>query len=145
MVGVRSEEGVQKMGFPRLKFAALSVFIVTLISNLSGIAASQELAASDIPNIIVTYYENKSKYKRDYLGKTLVATMFFDDVGGEVFGGDVFVGFKGINRSAGVTCSFSESLPNEVIYWEAGKPVSLTGIVYTVVLTNLYLERCEFE
>ena len=45
-------------------------------------AASQELAASDIVKIIVTYHENELKFKRDYLGKTLIATMFFDNAGG---------------------------------------------------------------
>jgi len=142
---VRGVEGAQKMSYPRLKYAVLLIFIVTLISNYSGVAASQELTASDIPKIIVTYYENKLKYKRDYLAKTFIATMFFDDVGGEAFGGGYFVGFHGINGSAGVTCSFSETLPNEVIYWDAGKSVFLTGVVYRVVLAVLYLERCEFE
>jgi hypothetical protein len=133
------------MGFPRLKYAAVSVFIGTLISNFSGIAVSQELTASDIPKIIVTYYEDKSKYKRDYLGKTFIATMFFDDVGGEAFGGGYFVGFDGINGSAGLTCSFSETMPNEVNFWDAGQSVSLNGVVYDVVLATLYLNRCEFE
>ena len=142
---MRGEEGAQEMGFPQLKFAALSVFIVILSSNLSGTAESQELSANDIPNIIVTYYENNLKYNQDYLGKTFIATMFFDDIGGKVFGDDYFVGFNGVNGSAGVTCSFPGSLPNEVNYWEAGKSVSLSGIVHTVVFTTLYLERCEFK
>ncbi len=137
--------GRRKMGFSRLKYAAISAFIVTLISNFSGIAASQELSASDIPKIIITYYEDNIKFKHDYLGKTFIATMFFDNVGGEVFGGGYFVGFDGINGSAGLTCSFSEAMPNEVIDWDEGKPVSLTGIVYDVVLANLYLEKCTFE
>ncbi len=137
--------GRRKMGFSRLKYAAISAFIVTLVSNFSGVAASQELAASDIPKIIITYYEDKLKFKHDYLGKTFIATMFFDNVGGEVFGGGYFVGFDGINGSAGLACSFSEAMPNEVIDWGEGKPVSLTGIVYDVVLANLYLKRCKFE
>ena len=133
------------MRSPHLKYAAVLIFIVTLFSNSAGISASQELTANDIPNIIVTYYEDESKFERDYLGKTFTATMFFDGIGGEAFGGGYFVGFHGINGSAGVTCSFSETLPNEVIYWNAGKSVSLTGVVYRVVLVVLYLERCEFE
>ena len=133
------------MGFPRLKYAAISVFIVTLVSSFSGIAVPQELDANDIPKIITTYYEDKLKFRRDYLGKAFISTMFFENIGGEAFGGGYFVGFAGINGSAGVTCSFSESLPNEVIHWDAGKSVSLTGIVYRVVLVNLYLEKCEFE
>jgi len=108
-------------------------------------AASQELAASDIVKIIVTYYENELEFERDYLGKTLIATMFFNNVGGKVLGGDYFVGFDGINGSAGVTCSFSETLPNEVIDWDAGQSVSLTGVVYDVVLSTLYLKRCSFN
>ncbi len=60
-------------------------------------AAFQELAASDIVKIITTYHENKSKFERDYLGKTLIATMFFDNGGGAAFGGGYFVGFDGIN------------------------------------------------
>ena len=110
----RGEEGVQKMGFPRLKFSALSVFIVTLSSNLSGTAESQELSASDIPKIILTYYEDESKFERDYLGKTFTSTMFFHDVGGEAFRGGYFVGFDGKGGSAGLTCNFSESLPDDV-------------------------------
>jgi hypothetical protein len=137
--------GRRKMGFPRLKYAAVSVFIVTLISNFSGIATSQELTPSDIPNIIISYYEDKLKFKHDYLGKTFSATMFFDDVGGEAFGGGYFVGFDGINGSAGLTCSFSETMPNEVNFWDAGQSVSLTGVVYDVVLATLYLNRCGFE
>jgi Tfp pilus assembly protein PilF len=108
-------------------------------------AASQELAASDIVKIITTYHENKSKFKRDYLGRTLMATMFFDNVGGAAFGGGYFVGFDGINGSAGLTCSFSETPPNEVIEWDAGNSVSLTGVVYDVVLSTLYLKRCRFK
>jgi tetratricopeptide (TPR) repeat protein len=108
-------------------------------------AASQELAASDIVKIIVTYYENELEFERDYLGKTFIATMFFNNVGGKVLGGDYFVGFDGINGSAGVTCSFSETLPNEVNDWDAGQSVSLTGVVYDVVLSTLYLKRCRFN
>jgi hypothetical protein len=108
-------------------------------------AASQELAASDIVKIIVTYYENELEFERDYLGKTLIATMFFDNVGGAAFGGGYFVGFDGINGSAGLTCNFSDTLPNEVIDWDAGKSVSLTGVVYDVVLSTLYLKRCRFK
>jgi tetratricopeptide (TPR) repeat protein len=108
-------------------------------------AASQELAASDIVKIMITYYENESKYKRDYLGKTFMATMFFDNVGRAALGGGYFVRFDGINGSAGLTCSFSETLPNEVIDWDAGKSVSLTGVVYDVVLSTLYLKRCRFK
>ena len=133
------------MGFPRLKISALSVFIVTLSSNLSGTAESQELLASDIPKIILTYYEDESKFERDYLGKTFTSTMFFHDVGGGAFRGGYFVGLDGKDGSAGLTCSFSESLPDGVIYWQTGRPVSLTGVVYKVVLSNLYLEICEFE
>jgi tetratricopeptide (TPR) repeat protein len=107
-------------------------------------AASQELAASDIVKIMIIYYENESIFKRDYLGKTLMATMFFDNVGRAALGGGYFVRFDGINGSAGVTCSFSEALPKEVIDWNAGKSVSLTGVVYDVVLSILYLKRCRF-
>ena len=133
------------MDFPRLKYAAVSVFMVTLTYNSSGIAASQELDASDIPKIINTYYEDEIKFKRDYLGKTLTATLFFNDAREKAFVTGYFIGFDGINGSAGLTCSFSETLPSEFIDWEAGKPVSLTGIVSDVVLATLYLKRCEFE
>ncbi len=133
------------MGFPRFGHAAVSAFMVTLISNSSGFSAPQELEASDIPDIIITYYENESKFKHDFLGNTFMSTMFFDNIGGEVFGGSYFVGFDGKNKSAGLTCSFSEALPNEVIDWDPGRPVYLTGIVYDVVLATLYLEECEFE
>ena len=74
-----------------------------------------------------------------------MATMFFNSVGGEAFGGGYFVGFDGINGSAGLTCSFSETLPNEVVDWESGESVSLTGVVYDVVLSNLYLKKCRFR
>ena len=133
------------MSFPRLKSAATLAFMATLISNFSGIATSQELTASDIPKIITTYYEDELEFRRDYLGKTFMATMFFDNIGGEAFGGGYFVGFNGINGSAGVTCSFSETLPYEIIDWDSGRSVSLTGVVYRVVLVTLYLEKCEFE
>jgi hypothetical protein len=140
-----AKKGRRKMNYPRSKYAAILSFVAALMSNPSEAAAPQELTASDIPKIIVTYYENKVKYNHDYLGKTFISTMFFDGVGGEAFGGGYFVGFDGINGSAGLTCSFSETLPHEVIDWEAGKTVSLTGIVYNVVLANLYLKGCKFE
>jgi len=108
-------------------------------------AASQQLAASDIVKIITTYHENESKFKRDYLGRTLTATMYFANAGGAAFGGGNFVGFDGINGSAGLTCRFSETPPNEIIDWDAGKSVSLTGVVYDVVLSTLYLKRCSFK
>jgi tetratricopeptide (TPR) repeat protein len=108
-------------------------------------AAFRALAASDIVNIIITYHENESKFNRDYLGKTLIATMFFDNAGGAAFGGGYFVGFDGINGSAGLTCQFSETLPNEVMDWDAGKSVSLTGVVYDVVFSTLYLKKCRFK
>ncbi len=142
---VRGEDGARKMGFPHLKYVIIPVFIVTLISNSSGIASSQDLAASDIPKIMNTYYENKLEFKRDYLGKTLTATMFFNNVREKAFVTGYFVGFDGVNGSAGLTCSFSETLPSEFIDWDAGKSVSLTGVVSGVVLATLYLERCEFK
>ena len=108
-------------------------------------AASQALAARDIVKIIIAYYENGLDFKRDYFGKTLKATMFFDNIGGEAFGGGHFVGFQGINRSAGLTCIFAEPLPNGVIDWDAGASVSLTGVVYDVVLSTLYLKKCRFK
>lgn len=133
------------MGFPRLKYAAVSVFTVTLIYSSSGISASRELEADDIPKLINTYYEDEIKFNRDYLGKTLTATLFFKDAREKAFVTGYFVGFDGINGSAGLTCSFFETLPSVFIDWEAGKPVSLTGIVSNIVLATLYLERCKFE
>ena len=108
-------------------------------------AAFQALAASDIVEIIISYHENEPKFRRDYLGKTLMATMFFDTAGVAAFGGGNFVRFDGINGSAGLTCHFSETLPNEVIDWDAGKSISLTGVVHDVALSTLYLRRCRFK
>lgn len=133
------------MGVSCVKYAAVSAFVATIISHSSSISAPQELSASDIPDIIITYYENESKFKHDYLGNTFISAMFFDNIGGEVFGGGYFVGFYGIDESAGLTCIFYEALPEEVIDWESGKPVYLTGVVYKVVLATLYLERCKFQ
>ena len=133
------------MSFPRLKYTTVSVCIVALIYNSSGIAASQELSASDIPNIMNTYYENELEFKRDYFGKTLTATMFFTNVREKAFVTGYFVGFDGINGSAGLTCSFSETLTSEFIDWDTGKSVYLTGVVHGVVLATLYLKRCKFK
>jgi hypothetical protein len=133
------------MNVPRLKYANISVFIAALISNFSGIAVSQELVASDIPKIIITYHENKLEFKHDYLGKTLTATMFFNNVRENAFVTGYFVSFDGINESAGLTCNFSETLTSEYIDWDAGKSVSLTGVVSDVVLVTLYLKGCEFR
>ena len=108
-------------------------------------AANQKLAARDIVNIITTYHENEPIFESDYLGKTFIATMYFDAVRGEVFGGGYFVVFDGLNGSAGLTCRFSKTLPNEIIDWDAGKSVHLTGVVYDVVLSTLYLKRCRFK
>jgi hypothetical protein len=108
-------------------------------------AANQKLAARDIVNIITTYHENEPIFESDYLGKTIIATMYFDAVRGEVFGGGYFVGFDGLNGSAGLTCRFFKTLPNEIIDWDAGKSVLLTGVVYDVVLSTLYLKRCRFK
>lgn len=133
------------MNVPRLNYASVSVFIAALISNFSGISASQELAASDIPKIIITYYENKLEFKHDYLGKTLTATMFFNNVQESAFTTGYFVGFDGVNGSAGLTCRFPETLTSEFIDWDAGKSVSLTGVVSDVVFVTLYLKGCEFR
>ena len=108
-------------------------------------AGDRELAASDIINIMTTYHENESMFEREYLGKTLIATMYFDAIRGEVFGGGYFVGFDGKNGSAGLTCRFTKTLPYEIVDWDAGKPVDVTGIVYDVVLSTLFLKRCRFE
>ena len=108
-------------------------------------AANQKLAARDIVNIIITYHENEPIFESDYLGKIFISTMYFDSVRSEVFGGGYFVGFDGLNDSAGLTCRFSTTLPNEVLDWVAGMSVHLTGVVYDVVLSTLYLKRCRFE
>ena len=108
-------------------------------------AANQKLAARDIVNIMTTYHENEALFESDYLGKTFSATMYFNAVKSEVFGGGYFVGFDGLNGSAGLTCRFSRTLPDEIIDWDAGKPVHLTGVVYDVVLSTLYLKRCTFK
>lgn len=108
-------------------------------------AANQTLAARDIVNIITTYHENELIFEREYLGKTFLATMYFDAVRDEVFGGGSFVGFDGLNGSTGLTCRFSKTLPTEITDWGAGKLVLLTGVVYDVVLSTLYLKRCRFK
>ena len=108
-------------------------------------AAYQELAASDIVKMITTYHENELIFKSDYLGKTLIATMYFNAVRGAAFGGGHFVRFDGINGSAGLTCRFPKTLPNEIVDWGTGKSVYLTGVVYEVVLFTLYLKRCRFK
>jgi hypothetical protein len=133
------------MRFLRLKYTTVSVLIVTLISNFSSIDASQELSASDIPKILNTYYENEFEFKRDYLGKTLTATMFFNNVREKAFVTGYFVGFDGVNGSAGLTCSFSETMTSEFIDWDAGRSVSLTGVLYDVVFITLYLKECKFK
>ena len=107
-------------------------------------ATYQELSARDIVKIITTYHENESIFESDYLGKTFKATMYFDSVR-EALGGGYFAGFDGINGSAGLTCRFLKTLPNEIIDWDAGKSVYLTGVVYDVVLSTLYLKRCRFK
>jgi tetratricopeptide (TPR) repeat protein len=108
-------------------------------------ATDQDLAASDIVNMITTYHENESIFESEYLGKTLMSTMYFDAVRGEVFGGGYFVGFDGESGSAGLTCRFTRTLPNEILDWDAGKSVDVTGVVYGVVLSTLFLKRCRFE
>ena len=108
-------------------------------------AADQELAARDIVKIITVYHENESIFESEYLGKTLIATMYFNAFRGAAFGGGHFVGFDGINSSAGLTCRFSKNLPNEIVDWGAGKSVNLSGVVYDVVLSTLYLNRCSFK
>ena len=133
------------MSFPLLKYATISSFIVILIPNYSVITASHELSASDIPKIISTYYEYDLEFKRDYLGKTITAMMFFNNVREKAFVTGYFVGFDGLNGSAGLTCDFSETLPSGFIDWDAGKSVYLTGVVYEVVLATLYLEGCKFK
>lgn len=133
------------MGFSHLKYATVSMFLIILISNFSGTAKSQELSANDIPKIIISYYENEPEFKHDYLGKTLTSKMFFKNARDKAFVTGYYVGFDGTNGSAGLTCSFSETLSSEYIDWDAGKPVSLTGVISNVVLATLYLERCQFE
>jgi tetratricopeptide (TPR) repeat protein len=108
-------------------------------------AVNQDLAASDIVNLITTYHENESIFESDYLGKTFMAKMYFDTVTVAALGGGHFVRFLGINGSAGLTCRFTRTLPNEIIDWDAGKSIDVTGVVYDVVLTTLYLTRCRFE
>ena len=107
-------------------------------------AANQMLAARDIVNIITTYHENEPIFESDYLGKTFKATRYFDSVR-EALGGGYFAGFDGINGSAGLTCRFLKTLPNEIIDWDAGKSVYLTGVVFDVVLSTLYLKKCRFN
>ena len=133
------------MGASCLKYATVPIFLIMLISISPGIAASQELSASDIPKIITTYYENEQEFKRDYLGKTLTATMFFKGVREKAFVTGYYMGFDGKNGSAGLACSFSETLTSEFIDWDVGKSISLTGVVSDIVLAVLYLERCKFE
>jgi hypothetical protein len=123
----------------------LFVLITTITSVFSELSESKELSARDIPSVIISYYENEQNFERDYLGKTFIATMFFDTAGGEAFGGGYFVGFHGKNESAGVICRFSETMPHEVIDWNDGKSVYLTGVVYKVIISTLYLDRCEFK
>ena len=108
-------------------------------------AADQDLAASDIVNMITAYHENESIFERDYLGKSIMATMYFDAIRGEVFGGGYFVGFDGKDGSAGLTCRFAQTLPIEITDWDAGKSVDVSGVVYDVVLSTLFLKRCRFN
>jgi predicted metalloprotease len=99
----------------------------------------------DIPKIVETSRSNEIRFNRDYKGKMFSDVLPFTRASGTWLGGGYRVGFgsKGMG-GGGVDCQISDpTVLNEVVEWNPGLMVSVTGRIRTTSMGDLQLENCD--
>jgi hypothetical protein len=99
----------------------------------------------DIPNIVETSRSNEIRFNRDYKGKMFSDVLPFTRASETWLGGGYRVGFgsKGMG-GGGVDCQISDpKVLNEVVEWNPGLMVSVTGRIKTTSMGDLQLENCD--
>jgi predicted metalloprotease len=99
----------------------------------------------DIPTIVETSRSNEIRFNRDYKGKIFSDVLPFTRASETWLGGGYRVGFgsKGMG-GGGVDCQISDpKVLNEVVEWNPGLMVSVTGRIKTTSMGDLQLENCD--
>jgi uncharacterized protein len=99
----------------------------------------------DIPKIVETSRSNEIRFNRDYKGKMFSDVLPFARASESWLGGGYRVGFgsKGM-AGGGVDCQISDpKVLNEVVEWNPGLMVSVTGRIRTTSMGDLQLENCD--
>jgi uncharacterized protein len=100
---------------------------------------------NDIAKIVDTSRSNEIRFNRDYKGKMFSDVLPFKSASERWLSGGYHVGFgsKGLS-GGGVDCEISDpKVLNEVVEWNTGLMVSVTGRIKTTSMGDLQLENCE--
>jgi predicted metalloprotease len=99
----------------------------------------------DIAKIVETSRSNEIPFNRDYKGKMFSDVLPFKMASETWLGGGYRVGFgsRGMG-GGGVDCQISDpKVLNEVVEWNPGLMVSVTGKIKTTSMGDLQLENCD--
>jgi predicted metalloprotease len=100
---------------------------------------------NDIAKIVDTSRSNEIRFNRDYRGKIFSDALPFKSASERWFSGGYRVGFgsKGLS-GGGVDYEISDpKVLNEVVEWNTGLMVSVTGRLKSTSMGDLQLENCE--
>lgn len=111
----------------------------TVLMFSTGVSHAQ-LSGKDSSEIVNTSRNNELKFNRDYKGKTFSDVLSFKSASESIFGSSWSVLFGAVTCS-GIT---DQSVLNEIIDWNKGEKVSVTGTVYNTILGTILLDNCRF-
>jgi hypothetical protein len=112
-------------------------------------ANAQTLNRNDIIEAVKAYNYDKPRFNRDYKGKMFSDLMVFDGANENGFiPGDYFVIFKpegATHAAVSVTCrTHDQSVVNEVLHWNKGQQVLVTGTIKEVQIGVHLDDGCKF-
>jgi len=121
----------------------------TVLTLVAGMAQAQALNSNDIAAVANASRTNEIRFNRDYKGRAFSDIMIFESASENPFtAGHYRLAFQSGKSTSflgnGVDCKTSDqSVLNEVIDWNKGQRVSVTGTIRTTLMGDIQLDDCK--
>jgi hypothetical protein len=131
-------EGVNRQGAKMKKLLAVAAVLAAVTT-----ANAAELGPSDIQRAIETYRSNEIRFERDFSGRSIEFVWTFNRASSRRIGEGYRVSFGNGSFMGGVDCVVTEqAVLDEIVEWNKGQRVNVSGIIKTVSVGTLQLKDC---
>src|SRR5262245_16805917 len=102
-----------------------------------------ELGPQDIQRAVDTYKQNEIRFERDFKGRTIGFTWIFYKASSRLFSNGYRVSF---GNNGDVVCTVQDpKVLDQIVEWNKGQKVSVSGTIDDVTFGTLYLQGCTIQ